>query len=761
MATESWPGVLRGPELRAKVGVRKQCLQHGYIHRLRHVRMTSDQNSAGLLHCALQIDLDTIETSNLNRQFLFRKQHVGQSKASTAASVIKGIKPAAAIVPHHANVKEQRFGVDYIQGFSLVLNGLDNLEARRHVNRLAMAARVPLVESGTAGYLGQVTVHVKGATECFECAPKAVPKSFPICTLRNTPDKPIHCVVWAKDLLFPRLFGKVEEVTGRAVVEEATDLDDQSGAKPPQPDPEAPVGTSADAEGGPVKADNEQQGDEDTAPQPAADEASFFVRGPDEAPGQYARRIFTRMFTQDIQRLAAMKDLWKSRQPPIPLDLGALLHLTEPGPPAEAEALAGAPESACRQLGLTDPNKPGHQLNSQLSNTVGAVQQEPSKPASSGPDPASSIANTLPPGVWSVLDAAAVFVRCIELFLTHRQDQLGSAVFDKDDDLAVEFVTAASNLRAMCYAIPTQSLFAAKGMAGNIIHAIASTNAIISGLIVVEALKLLAGCQPALRSTYLHDLYPGCRSLLGPSAPAPPNPACLACGKALASLRVNLHTFTLSRLLDEVIKKRLAVNVPMLMAGGFMYEEGEGLEEDEVEAYRRMLALPLAQLPGGALAGGGLMHVSDESQAFTMDLLLQHQEAFDELEVPEGFILVGAGSTQPAPAPAPGPEPPVAAGIAAAAEGAGPGPVEKESAASSPGPAAGLKYTEDAGGVVVLEDSGDEAPRDSTKQVAADAPHGLKRSADAATATEVPAPKKHKQQARQDGEADVVVLDDD
>ncbi|KAL6749803.1 hypothetical protein V8C86DRAFT_3144709 [Haematococcus lacustris] len=706
MATESWPGVLRSPELRAKIKTaRVLCVGAGGIgcELLKTLVCTGFENIE-------VIDLDTIETSNLNRQFLFRKQHVGQSKASTAASVIKGIKPAAAIVPHHANVKEQRFGVDYIQGFSLVLNGLDNLEARRHVNRLAMAARVPLVESGTAGYLGQVTVHVKGATECFECAPKAVPKSFPICTLRNTPDKPIHCVVWAKDLLFPRLFGKVEEVT---------DLDDQSGAKPPQPDPEAPVGTSADAEGGPVKADNEQQGDEDTASQPAADEASFFVRGPDEAPGQYARRIFTRMFTQDIQRLAAMKDLWKSRQPPIPLDLGALLHLTEPGPPAEAEALAaGAPESACRQLGLTDPNK-----------------------------------------VWSVRDAAAVFVRCIELFLSHRQDQLGSAVFDKDDDLAVEFVTAASNLRAMCYAIPTQSLFAAKGMAGNIIHAIASTNAIISGLIVVEALKLLAGCQLALRSTYLHDLYPGCRSLLGPSAPAPPNPACLACGKALASLRVNLHTFTLSRLLEEVIKKRLAVNVPMLMAGGFMYEEGEGLEEDEVEAYRRMLALPLAQLPGGALAGGGLMHVSDESQAFTMDLLLQHQEAFDEVEVPEGFILIGAGSTQPAPAPAPGPEPPVAAGIAAAAEG--PGPVEKESAASSPGPAAGLKYTEDAGGVVVLEDSGDEAPRDSTKQVAADAPHGLKRSADAATATEVPAPKKHKQQARQDGEADVVVLDDD
>ncbi len=40
-------------------------------------------------------------------------------------------------------------------GFDIILNGLDNLEARRHVNRLAMAAEVPLVESGTAGYLGQ------------------------------------------------------------------------------------------------------------------------------------------------------------------------------------------------------------------------------------------------------------------------------------------------------------------------------------------------------------------------------------------------------------------------------------------------------------------------------------------------------------------------------------------------------------------------------------------------------------------------------
>ena len=50
-------------------------------------------------------------------------------------------------------------------------------------------------------------MHIKGVTECFECQPKPTPKTYPVCTIRNTPDKPIHCIVWAKDLLFATLFG--------------------------------------------------------------------------------------------------------------------------------------------------------------------------------------------------------------------------------------------------------------------------------------------------------------------------------------------------------------------------------------------------------------------------------------------------------------------------------------------------------------------------------------------------------------------------
>jgi hypothetical protein len=59
-------------------------------------------------------------------------------------------------VAHHANVKNQEFDIDFFKQFNVVLNGLDNLDARRHVNRMCLAAGVPLVESGTTGYLGQV-----------------------------------------------------------------------------------------------------------------------------------------------------------------------------------------------------------------------------------------------------------------------------------------------------------------------------------------------------------------------------------------------------------------------------------------------------------------------------------------------------------------------------------------------------------------------------------------------------------------------------
>ncbi|GFY94982.1 SUMO-activating enzyme 2 [Actinidia rufa] len=119
------------------------------------VAVQAPGNNLGDGSCPEYQDMDTIEVSNLNRQFLFRKSHVGQSKAKVARDAVLKFRPHIGLTSYHANVKDPDFNVDFFNQFNVVLNGLDNLDARRHVNRLCLAADVPLIESGTTGFLGQ------------------------------------------------------------------------------------------------------------------------------------------------------------------------------------------------------------------------------------------------------------------------------------------------------------------------------------------------------------------------------------------------------------------------------------------------------------------------------------------------------------------------------------------------------------------------------------------------------------------------------
>jgi len=134
----------------------------------------------------MQVDMDTIEISNLNRQFLFRKRHVGKSKAETAAEAVRSFCPDADIVTLQNNVKESMFDMAFIKSFDIVLNGLDNDEARRHVNRLCLAADVPLVESGTTGYKGQARPP-RSKPHCFPS--HGLPEHFLSTTLTHCPQK--------------------------------------------------------------------------------------------------------------------------------------------------------------------------------------------------------------------------------------------------------------------------------------------------------------------------------------------------------------------------------------------------------------------------------------------------------------------------------------------------------------------------------------------------------------------------------------------
>ena len=77
--------------------------------------------------------------------------------------------------------------------------------------------------------------------------------------------------------------------------------------------------------------------------------------------------------------------------------------------------------------------------------------------------------------------------------------------FDKDDEDTLDFVTASANLRSITFGIETKSRFDIKQMAGNIIPAIATTNAIVAGLCVLEACKVLRGDFSATKEASSKD----------------------------------------------------------------------------------------------------------------------------------------------------------------------------------------------------------------------------------------------------------------
>jgi ubiquitin-activating enzyme E1 len=97
-------------------------------------------------------DMDHIELSNLNRQFLFSNNDIGKSKSQVAAEKI--IKLNKDLKIQHLDKKvgpdtEDYFNRSFWENLDLVVNALDNLEARKYVDNKCVVYSKPLIESGT------------------------------------------------------------------------------------------------------------------------------------------------------------------------------------------------------------------------------------------------------------------------------------------------------------------------------------------------------------------------------------------------------------------------------------------------------------------------------------------------------------------------------------------------------------------------------------------------------------------------------------
>ncbi|GAB1291923.1 SUMO-activating enzyme subunit 2 [Apodemus speciosus] len=557
----------------------------------------------GFSHIDL-IDLDTIDVSNLNRQFLFQKKHVGRSKAQVAKESVLQFHPQANIEAHHDSIMNPDYNVEFFRQFILVMNALDNRAARNHVNRMCLAADVPLIESGTAGYLGQVTTikkgrhgvlrhrlsggpgvfgHMKavalfvpprshkprrlvsgfvqdilledegGVTECYECHPKPTQRTFPGCTIRNTPSEPIHCIVWAK-YLFNQLFGEED-----ADQEVSPDRADPEAAWEPT---EAEARARASNEDGDIKRISTKEWAKSTGYDPV--------------------KLFTKLFKDDIRYLLTMDKLWRKRKPPVPLDWAEVQSQGEE---------ANADQQNEPQLGLKD-------------------QQ-----------------------VLDVKSYASLFSKSIETLRVHLAEKGDGAelIWDKVTfegllwELRLEWRRPTCNGFCHFCCKPQDAHFQheyeEQAMAGNIIPAIATTNAVIAGLIVLEGLKILSGKIDQCRTIFLNKQPNPRKKLLVPCALDPPNTNCYVCAsKPEVTVRLNVHKVTVLTLQDKIVKEKFAMVAPDVQI-----EDGKGTilissEEGETEANNPK------KLSDFGIRNGSRLQADDFLQDYTLLINILHSE---------------------------------------------------------------------------------------------------------------------------------------
>lgn len=208
-------------------------------------------------------------------------------------------------------------------------------------------------------------------------------------------------------------------------------------------------------------------------------------------PESFYRVLSKKLFIEDIEKIKGIEELWKGRQAPNPL--------------SEDE------------FNLKD------QFDSETANDH---------------------------EIWELKDWISLFKSSILNLLTRPDSEI---IFDKDDLDTLNFVASAANIRAKIFGIKLECKFEIKAMAGNIIPAIATTNAIAAGMIVVHAANILSNDTDSCCNAYINYGSIGPRSVFTIEKPCKPNPNCTTCSCDRAILKINCDTFSIKKLISSLL----------------------------------------------------------------------------------------------------------------------------------------------------------------------------------------------------------------
>lgn len=130
-------------------------------------------------------DCDHVEETNLNRQFLHTDRDIGHPKAESAADSIRSMNPEITVRAVNTEIGEGNAG-ELIRGYDLVIDALDNYDARYILNRAVLDEGTVMIHGAVCGWNGQVIAIVPGKSPCLRCIVPVPPPVAPTPVIGTT-----------------------------------------------------------------------------------------------------------------------------------------------------------------------------------------------------------------------------------------------------------------------------------------------------------------------------------------------------------------------------------------------------------------------------------------------------------------------------------------------------------------------------------------------------------------------------------------------